>query len=70
MMTHSLEIAFAEVAKLPADEQESFATWMLEELSVLRGEARAEAATTLRELMNEAAKDYREGRTYPLEPDN
>ncbi len=35
-MTPSLEKAFAEVAKLPDDEQERFAAWILAELAADR----------------------------------
>jgi len=70
MMTRSLEKAFDEASKLSAEEQEAFAAWMLEELSELRGEAGNDPAMTLRELLDEARKDYREGRTHPLEPDH
>ena len=69
MMTPLLEKAVTEAAKLSAEEQEQFAAWMLEELSELRGEAGSELSMTLRELIDEAYRDYREGRTYPLDPD-
>ena len=70
-MRGTLEKAFAEAAKLPEDEQEAIAAWILEELASeqrWRG-ALDGSADALARLADEAAAEYREGRTRPLDPD-
>ncbi|GAB63012.1 conserved hypothetical protein [Candidatus Jettenia caeni] len=62
-MTKLLEKAFEEVAKLPEKEQNTFASWILEELA---SEQRWEKAFTdsqdkLAKLADEALAEHREG---------
>jgi hypothetical protein len=70
-MTPSLERAFTEVAKLPDDEQERFAAWILAELAAERRweESFAASQDALAELADEALVDFRAGKTRPLDPD-
>lgn len=71
MMSPTLERALAEIAKLPEDEQEKFAEWILAELADERGWDASFAASqdALAELANEALADFHAGRTQPLDPD-
>ena len=64
MVTNSLRTAFDEASKLPEDEQEAFAAWILEELESDRCwiEAFANSQDTLEKLANEALEDFRSGR--------
>lgn len=67
-MTKLLEQAFAHASQLPAEEQDAFARFLLEEL---KGEARWAQAFSgsqdeLASLAQEAAADYKAGRTKPL----
>ena len=70
-MTPSLEQAFAEVAKLPDEEQERFAAWILAELAAERRweESFAASQDVLAQLADEALTDFRAGKTRPLDPD-
>ena len=70
-MTDLLEKAFSEASKLSTEEQDKFATWMLDELA---SEQRWESAfsnsgTSLAELANEALAEHHAMRTHPLNPD-
>jgi hypothetical protein len=71
-LMESLEKAFAEAAKLPPDEQERFARFILAELASERrwDEAFARSGDVLERLADEALEDYRRGDTEPLDPDN
>lgn len=67
-MTKLLEQAFAQAARLSAEEQDAFARFVLEEL---RSEAKWAQAfdssqSELESLAKEAAADYKAGRTRPL----
>ncbi|MEW6183369.1 MAG: hypothetical protein AB1500_09390 [Bacillota bacterium] len=66
-----LEKAFAEASKLPLEEQDLLAAWILEELiSEERwGEAFDKSAVMLSKLAKEALEEYRGGRTQELDPD-
>jgi hypothetical protein len=66
-----LEAAFAEAAKLPPDEQEAFANWLLEELaSERRGtQALSGSGDKLAHLADEALAEHHARRTCPLDPD-
>lgn len=67
-MTKLLEKAFAEAAKLPVDQQDAFAQFVLEELKSEERWAGAFASTQdeLAKLAQEASQDYRSGRTKPF----
>lgn len=71
MTTPLLEKAFAEVQKLPEDDQNWLASWLLE---LLEDEAQwdeqfARSQTVLEQLAKEALEDLRAGRTELLDPD-
>ena len=71
-MIKLLEKAIEELAKLPENQQESMAQWILDELE---DEARwdrafAESLPQLEKLGKKALEDYRAGRTRDLNPDD
>ena len=70
-MTKLLEKAFAEAAKLPAEEQDALATAVLSEIESERRWDRlfAESEDVLTEFAEEALAEHRVGRTKPLNPD-
>jgi hypothetical protein len=70
-MATLLEQAFAEAQKLPPDEQEILAQWILDELASERRWMAAfeRSQDALAKLANEALEEYRSGRTRPLNPD-
>jgi hypothetical protein len=70
-MTESLQRAFAEAAKLPSEEQDALADWLLYEL---RSEGRweqsfAASRPTLTKLAAEALVEHRDGKSRVLDPD-
>ena len=71
-MTQTLEQAMAEVAKLPADEQEQIGKWLLDELASEREWQKrfAESQDALSKLAQEAREDIAAGRTTDLNPDD
>jgi len=71
-MTKLLEKVFSEASKLPQQEQDAFATWMLEELASERrwDELFAQSTHALEQLADEALAEFRAGRTQVLDPDN
>jgi len=71
MTTELLEKVFAEVTKLPPEEQDVLAAWILEELaSERRWETLlANSEDVLAQLADEALTEHREGRTRTLDPD-
>jgi hypothetical protein len=70
-MTEALEHAFAEAAKLPQEEQDRLAAWILRELAEEQrwDEAFSSSADTLARLADEALDDLRNGRAEPLDPE-
>lgn len=70
-MTKRLEEAFAAAAKLPEQEQEALAEWLLAELSQEQQwmHTLASSQSALGQLSNEARAEYRAGRTQPLDPE-
>jgi len=66
-----LEKAFVAASKLPPNEQEAFAEWILEELASERRWQRAFArsADALAKLAEEALAEHRVGRTQELDPE-
>jgi hypothetical protein len=66
-----LEKVIAETAKLPQEEQEAFAAFMLEELQSERrwDDLFARSQDLLAKMAREAREEYRAGRTKPLDPD-
>lgn len=67
-MTHLLEKALNEVAKLPASEQDAVAVIVLEELASEKrwSESFARSQDALAKLAGEALAEYAAGRTKPL----
>jgi hypothetical protein len=67
-MTKLLERAFKEASKLPENEQNSLAQWVLDELEAERkwDKAFAGSEKVLDKLANEALKENRLGKTKPL----
>lgn len=72
-MTRLLEKAFEQAARLPAEEQDSFARLMLAELESEQRWAslfaRPESEDLLERLADEALAAHRARRTQPLDPD-
>ncbi len=70
-MAGLLDKAFHEVSKLPQDEQERFAAWILEELAEERrwDDMFAKSLDALAHLADEALSDRRSGATQVLDPD-
>lgn len=72
MNTQLLDIAFAEAAKLPEEEQDSFANWVLAELRSERRwtELFAASRDKLGRLADEALRQHEAGETEELDPDS
>jgi hypothetical protein len=70
-MRKLLEKAFEEASKLPEEEQDALARALLEELVSERrwDELFASSPDLLRELSEEALREYRAGGTEKLDPD-
>ncbi len=70
-MTKRLEEAFAAAAKLPEQEQEALAEWVLEELSEEHQwmQTFAGSQDALSQLSDEAKAEHRAGKTRPLDPE-
>ncbi|MEO8287639.1 MAG: hypothetical protein ABI670_14520 [Chloroflexota bacterium] len=70
-MTELLQEAFEEASKLPQEEQDAMAQWILAELASERkwDEAFASSSDILAQLADAALEDYEQGRTTPIEPD-
>jgi hypothetical protein len=68
-MSNLLEEAFAEASKLPEDEQDALAAWLLEELKSERqwSKAFATSADLLAQLADEALAEHRAGKTDSLD---
>ena len=68
-MTRVLEAALAEVAKLPADEQDILATLLLDEIKSEQRWSAAFAASqhTLKALADEALAEFKAGKTKALD---
>ena len=66
-----LDAAFAEAAKLPPEEQDALAKWILEELASEKrwSEAFDKSGDVLEQLANEALLEHKEKRSQPLAPD-
>ena len=70
-MVQLMEKVLAEINKLPAEEQETLAAWILDELAAERRweTAFAESGDLLDQLADEALAEHRAGKTFPLDPD-
>ena len=71
-MTKSLEEAFEKVSKLPVEEQEGFARWLLAELESESqwDELFSRSSKTLSALASEALSESEEGMTESLDPES
>ena len=70
-MTKALERAFQEISKLPEDEQDAVAAWLLQELEDERNwrGRLARDPDRLGDLADEALREHAADRTQPLDPD-
>ena len=70
-MGRLLEKVIEETAKLPDEEQEAFAAFMLAELESERrwDELFSRSQGLLARMAEEARQEYRSGRTEPLDPE-
>ena len=70
-MTQLLKDAFAEAEKLPREEQDAFARWLLEELASEKrwSDLFAASQDKLADLAAEALEENRSGGTEPLDSD-
>ena len=66
-----LELAFAEIEKLPPTEQNEFAAWILEELHSEQRWAKlfAESSDLLSSLAEEALAEHKAKKTKKLDPE-
>ncbi len=71
MVTRDLEKAFGQASKLPADEQQQLAAWILEELKSERRWSRSLSTSRqeLASLAEEALKEHVAGQSEELDPD-
>ena len=70
-MTEALEKAFAQVSKLPEDQQDVFAEWIIHELESEEywSQLFAKSQDILAELADEALQEYYDGKTQELDVD-
>jgi len=70
-MTNLLEHAFAQASKLPPEEQDVIADWLLKELESEKrwDKAFAQSQSALSKLACEALAEHRQGETQSLDPD-
>jgi hypothetical protein len=70
-MSKLLEKVMTEASKLPEEEQEAFAAFMLAELESERrwDELFSRSQDLLAQMADEARREYRAGLTEPLDPD-
>jgi len=70
-VTKLLEKAIAELTKLPEDQQETMAQWILDELEdeTRWDQAFAKSLPHLENLANKALADFKAGNTEALNPD-
>lgn len=71
-MTQLLKKAFDEVSKLPEQEQNDFAAWLLEELASEQrwADLFAKSENKLSQLAAEALAEHRKGKTRVLDAEN
>ena len=70
-MTQLLQHAFQEAAKLPPEEQDVFANWLLTELADQHWDSLlAKSHDQLVQLAAEAVAEHKAGLTVPLDPDH
>lgn len=71
-MTQPLEKAFDEISKLPEQEQDFFAHWLLDEISSEHrcDKAFSQSQDVLSQFAKEALAEYQVGKTKLLDPDD
>lgn len=71
-MTKLLEQAFTEASRLPDEEQEALAAWILTEIAAERRWQQAfdQSRELLDVLADEALGEFQQGRTTALDPEN
>jgi len=71
-MTEALESAFARVSKLPDNQQDAIALWILEELESEQRWSKSfeKSQDILTMLADKALKDFRDGKTHELDVDS
>lgn len=71
-MTSLLKKAFEKAAQLPAEEQDRFGAWLLEELNSEErwSELLACSSDVLAKLAGDAIAEHRAGKTLPIDVDN
>ncbi len=71
MVASLLEQAFAEVTKLPENEQEEIARLILDKISETRTNKRSgKPSLSLREMIEQTRRDIEEGNIQELDPDS
>lgn len=67
-MTKALEKAFAQIAELPEDQQDTFAEWIIAELESEErwNQLFAQSQDILASLADEALQDFHDGKTREL----
>jgi hypothetical protein len=70
-MTELLKKAFEKASQLPAEEQDRFGAWMLEELGSEErwNDLFARSQDLLEKMADQAVAEHRAGRTLPLDVD-
>jgi hypothetical protein len=70
-MTELLKKAFEKASQLPAEEQDRFGAWMLEELDSEErwNELFARSQDLLASMADEALAEHQGGKTAPLDPE-
>lgn len=70
-MTQLMEKALSEIRKLPEEEQDALAAWILEELEAERkwNASLSQSEDLLVQLADEALKEHRAGKTKALDLD-
>lgn len=70
-MTQLMEKALSEIRKLPEEEQDALAAWILEELEAERkwNASLSQSEDLLAEMADEALKEHRAGKTKALDLD-
>jgi hypothetical protein len=70
-MVRALKDAFDKINELPPEQQEAFASFILEELAAEQrwSDVLAKSKSKLGALANEALNEYRRGQTKPFETD-
>jgi hypothetical protein len=71
-MTELLQKAFDQASKLPSEEQNAIAVWLIDEMESERkwDDLFSRSQDVLERMANEALAEHRSGLTKPLDPDS